>query len=187
MKKILSLLTLLLCIASGAWADTETLFSATPTAAWKVPASTVDAEITSSYATITGGKMYLTNSQTGEKDMIKSQGGELAFQHTNNDTFFKVVLDNALQAGDVISARMQSRKDADLGLWFSTETPRPGTEPTSKIVLATASSQAWMTAPTYTVAEGDGICGETTFYIYRHTGKSTYFNTFTITAEAGTV
>ena len=126
--------------------------------------------------------MYLTNSQSSAKDMIKKQG-EMAFQHTNNDTFFKVVLDKALEAGDIISARMQSRTDADLGLWFSTATPRPGTEPTSKIVLVTASSQAWVTAPTYTVAEGDGICGETTFYIYRHTGKSTYFNTFTITRE----
>lgn len=127
--------------------------------------------------------MYLTNEQTSAKDMIKNQGGELAFQHTNNNTYFKVVLNKALEAGDVISARMQSRTDTDLGLWLSTATPRPETEPTSKIVLATASSQAWVTAPTYTVAAGDGICGETTFYIYRHTGKGTYFNTFTITRE----
>lgn len=183
MKKLITLLTLLLTVCSGAWADSETIFSANPTAVWSVPASTTDAEITSSVATISGGKMYLTNEQTSAKDMIKSQGGEFAFQHTNNDTWFKVVLDEALQAGDVISARMQSRTDADLGLWFSTSTSRPGTEPTSKIVLATASSQAWVKAPTYTVAEGDGICGETTFYIYRHTGKSTYFNTFTITRE----
>jgi hypothetical protein len=181
-KKFFTLLTLLLAVCSGAWAETETIFSANPTAAWSVPASTKDSEITSSYATITGGKMYLTNEQTSAKDLIKKQG-EMAFQHTNNNTFFKVVLDKALQAGDIISTRMQSRTDADLGLWFSTATSRPGTEPTSKIVLATASSQAWVTAPTYTVAEGDGICGQTTFYIYRHTGKSTYFNTFTITRE----
>ena len=127
--------------------------------------------------------MYLTNEQGSAKDMIKSQGGEMAFQHTNNNTWFKVVLGEALQAGDVISAKMQSRTDAELGLWLSTATSRPAEEPTSKIVLATASSQAWVTAPTYTVTEGDGICGETTFYIYRHTGKSTYFNTFTITRE----
>ena len=179
-KKIFTLLTLLLCVCGGAWADTETIFSATPTAAWSVPASTTNAEITSSYATISGGKMYLTNEQTSAKEMIKEQG-EMAFQITNNNTYFRVVLNKALAAGDVISAKMQTRKDADLGLWFSTATSRPGTEPTSKIVLATASSQDWVTAPTYTVAENDGICGETTFYIYRHTGKSTYFNTFTIT------
>ena len=182
MKKLFTLLTLLLCVVGGVKAETETIFSANPKAAWSVPASTTDSEITSSYATITGGKMYLTNQQTKAIDMIKSQG-ELAFQHANNNTFFKVVLDNALQAGDVISARMQSRTDTELGLWFSTATSRPGTAPTSKIVLATAASQAWVTAPTYTVTAGDGICGETTFYIYRHTGKSTYFNTLTISRE----
>jgi hypothetical protein len=32
--------------------------------------------------------MYLTNQQTAAKDMIKKQG-EFAFQHTNNNTFFK--------------------------------------------------------------------------------------------------
>lgn len=179
MKKLFTLTMLLLCAVVGAWAEEITIFSATPTSAWSVPASTSDAEITSTYATISGGKMYLTNSQGSAKDMIKKQG-EMAFQHTNNDTFFKIVLDKALQAGDVISARMQTRTDTDLGLWLSTATARPGSEPTSKIVVATASSQAWVSAPTYTVAEGDGICGETTFYIYRHTGKSTYFNTLTI-------
>ena len=182
MKKLITLLTLLTMIGGGKlWADTETIFSANPTTAWSVPASTTDAEITSSYATISGGKMYVTNEQTSAKDMLKEQG-EMAFQHTNNNTFFKVVLNKTLEAGDVISARMQSRTDADLGLWFSTATTRPN-ECTAKIDLATASSQAWVTAPTYTVAEGDGICGEKTFYIYRATGKSTYFNTFTITRE----
>jgi len=180
MKKLFTLLTLAVLSIGSAWAADEIIFSANPTAAWSVPASTTDAEITSTYATITGGKMYLTNNQSDAKDMLKKQGGEYAFQHTSNDTFFKVVLDKALEAGDVISARMQSRTDTDLGLWFSTATSRPS-ESTSKIVLATASSQAWVTAPTYTVTTGDGICGETTFYIYRHTGKSTYFNTFVIT------
>ena len=186
MKHLLKKAFLLLALVGGvnsAWADDKVIFSATPTAAWSVPASTTDGEITSSYATISGGKMYLTNQQTSAKDMIKKQG-ELAFQHTNNNTFFKVVLDKALQAGDVISVRMQSRTDADLGLWFSTEASRPGSEPNAKIVLLTAASQAWVDAPTYIVAEGDEIIGKTTFYIYRHTGKSTYFNTFVITRPA---
>ena len=185
MKKLITLTMLLLfAIVGGVEAEETVIFSAYPTTAWNVDASTTDAEITSSNATITGGKMYLTNEQTSAKEMIKKQGGELAFQHTNNNTFFKVVLSQALQAGDVISVRMQSRTDADLGLWFSTADSRPGSDPTSKIVLEKAASQAWVTAPTYTVAEGDGICGETTFYIYRATGKSTYFNTLTITRTA---
>ena len=155
-------------------------FSAIPTAAWSVPASTTNAQIGSSYATITGGKMYVTNGQTDARDLIKNQGGEWAFQHTNNNTFFKVELYNALQAGDVISVRMQSRTDTNLGLFFSTATSRPSSA-TAQIVLPQASAQAWTDGLTYTVAAGDGICGVKTFYIYRAEGKSTYFNSFAIT------
>lgn len=155
-------------------------FSAIPTAAWSVPASTTNAQIGSSYATITGGKMYVTNGQTDARDLIKNQGGEWAFQHTHNNTFFKVELYNALQAGDVISVRMQSRTDTNLGLFFSTATSRPSSA-TAQIVLPQASAQAWTDGLTYTVAAGDGICGVKTFYIYRAEGKSTYFNSFAIT------
>ena len=174
--------------SNGAWADTATLFSATPVADWSVPASTTDAEITSSYATITGGKMYVTNFRESDVNVVYIRKEELAFVHSSNkDMFFKVVLNNALQAGDVISTRILSQSgsysDDDRGLWFSTATSRPDTEPTSKIVLAHASSTEWVTAPTYTVAEDDGICGETTFYIYRHNTHNTCFNTFTITRK----
>ena len=109
----------------------------------------------------------------------------MAFQHTNNNTFFKVTLDEALKAGDVISVKMQSRTDTDLGLWFKDSSDR-GSEGTAKIVVATADEQSWVDAPTYTVAEGDEICGKTTFYIFRHTGKSTYFNTLVITRGGST-
>ena len=115
----------------------------------------------------------------------KKQGNEYAFQCTNNNTFFKVVLDEALQAGDVISVRMQSRTDTDLGLFFDKNDSRPS-ETSTSIILATASEQAWVDVPTYTVAEGDAICGEKTFYIFRATGKSTYFNTFKITRSSTT-
>ena len=120
-----------------------------------------------------------------QEKQIKKQGGEYAFQCTNNNTFFKVVLDEALQAGDVISARMQSRTDTDLGLFFDKSDSRHS-ETTTSMILVTAEEQAWVDVPTYTVAEGDAICGEKTFYIFRATGKSTYFNTFKITRAGAT-
>ncbi len=181
MKKIFTLISMAL-MAIGVNAQT-TIFSAQPIEAWDVPAGSTDVEITSEYATITGGKMYVTSQQEEAKAMLKKQGGEFAFQCTNNNTFFKVVLNEALQAGDVISTRMQSRNDTDLGLLFC-----PGersTEVASKIDLPTASVQEWTETTPYTVATGDGICGLTTFYIYRATGKSTYFNTFAITRPGG--
>ena len=185
MKKIFTL------IAVAAMALTvnaqSTVFSATPLstleANWDTP--TGETEITAAYAEIAGGKMYTINQQSSEKQMIKKQGNEYAFQCTNNNTFFKVVLDEALQAGDVISARMQSRTDTDLGLFFDKSDSRPS-ETTTSMILVTAEEQAWVDVPTYTVAEGDAICGEKTFYIFRATGKSTYFNTFKITRAGAT-
>lgn len=161
----------------------ENPFSATPTAAWSVPASTTDAEITSSYAAIAGGKMYVTNGQSGGKNLITKTGNQFGFGLTNSNTFFKVVLDHALKAGDVISFNIKEVDATGNGLWFTTASSRPqdSNPPTAKSVVDPNTSQSWVTAPTYTVATGDGICGETTFYIYRATGKSTYFNTFTIT------
>ena len=156
-------------------------FSANPIAAWDAPASS-ETEITSTNATVTGGKIYAINQQESAKAMIKNQGGEVAFQCTNNNTFFKIVLDKALQAGDVISIRMQSRTDTDLGLFFAASDSRPN-ETTTSIILPTAESQAWVAAPTYTVKTDDGICGLTTFYAFRATAKSTYFNSFTITRK----
>ena len=123
--------------------------------------------------------MYLTNGEKDAKDMIKKQSNIIAFCHTNNTTYFKVVLPNALQNGDVISADIY-RGDSGYGVWLSSSTPRPGSAPTAKIITA-GSSKAWETGLTYTVATGDGICGETTFYVYRATGNSTYFTNLTIT------
>ena len=185
MKKIFTL------IAVAAMALTvnaqTTVFSATPLttleANWDTPKG--ETEITATYAEIAGGKMYTINQQDAAKQMIKKQGTEYAFQCTNNNTFFKVVLDEALQAGDVISVRMQSRTDTDLGLFFDKNDSRPS-ETSTSIILATASEQAWGDAPTYTVAADDAICGEKTFYIFRATGKSTYFNTFKITRSSTT-
>lgn len=180
MKKIFTLFAVA-ALAVSAYAQT-TVFSATPTQAWDAPAG-AETQITD--ATITGGQMFAINQQEAEKAMIKNQGGEVAFQCTNNNTFFKVVLTEALQAGDVISARMQSRTDTDLGLFFGATDSRPGSTTTS-IILLTAEQQAWVETPTYTVKAEDDICGQSTFYIFRATGKSTYFNTFAITRDGST-
>lgn len=77
---------------------------------------------------------------------------------------------------------MQSRTDTDLGLFFAASDSRPN-ETTTSIILPKAESQAWVAAPTYTVKTDDGICGLTTFYAFRATAKSTYFNSFTITRK----
>lgn len=180
--------TLLFCVTvltgSGKlWAD-ETIFSAVAKTAWSVPASTSAAEITSTYATISGGNMYVTNEQTSAKDLIKEQGKK-AFQMTNNNTYFKVVLNNALQVGDVVSVSLRTGKTSDsadkqnIGLFLTKASSRPNSA-TASISVAPQSNNTWVDNLTYTVATNDEICGETTFYIYRAVGASTYFTNFTI-------
>ena len=171
-QKLFTLLTLLLVCISGAWATSVNFFTATATTAWKVSKNTSNADV-SAKATITGGQMYVTNAESSDKDLIKSQSSTMAFCCTNNGTFFKIVLPIVLQAGDVISADVY-RGGSKYGIWLSTSSSRPDSAPTSKIITA-GSSNAWENDLTYTVTAGDGIVGESTFYIYRATSNSTYF------------
>ncbi len=46
--------------------------------------------------------MYAINQQTSAKNLIAKNANAVGFSFTNNNTFFKIELDNPLQAGDVI-------------------------------------------------------------------------------------
>ena len=187
MKKILSLLTLLLCVCSGAWAETETVFSATciVTSNVSVGKGTTDQEITAAQATVTGGSMFVSNGETSDKNLLSKEVGEsgnkkAAFSETNSKTFFKVVLTKALEAGDVIESLVYANGEKTgetPGLWLSTNTSR-----TRTVSMDIDGVAAWKNA-SYTVVAEDGIEGETTFYIYRGSGTSTHFTNFTITRE----
>ena len=170
-------------------------FSASATATLNVPANTTSGqEITSANATISGGKMYVYNGQTSNKDLIKTQGDVVAFQMTNNNTFFKVTLDNALMAGDKIKADIFGPKKKNgntnpRGLWLTTATPRPSDAPAAvlSVTNSSTSDDAWMTSEEYTVKTGDGICGEKTFYIYRAPENGTFFTDFTVTTSSAPI
>ena len=184
MKKFLTLLVLLACAIGQMKADTV-IFSADVTAkdAVSFNASSTT-EITSDYAAITGGTMYAVNQQTSAKNLIANNANAVGFSFTNNNTFFKIELDNALQVGDVIAARGVSNTGGLRGVWISTAESRPG-ECSTVVTVGQASSNAWVNLNPYTVKEGDGLAGASTIYIYRATGNSTYFDEFTIT-RAGT-
>lgn len=153
----------------------ETLFSAEIAASSEqstaAAVSSAGQELTSSQATVSGGFLYVCTT-AGSGTFTSKQSSVWYFASNANTNFFKVELDCALQAGDVISAYMQA---GSRGLWFSIATSRPASAPTAKV-----SSDAAGTF-TYTVQEDDGIEGESVFYIYRGTGNNTYFKTFTIT------
>ena len=176
----------------GSGEDVE-IYSATATAGLNVPAYTTSGmEITSDNATIKGGKLYVYNGQDSGKNLITNEkGSTYAFLMTNSDTFFKVSLDKALAVGDKIKADIYGPKinnnneEQPRGLWLTTASSRPKSAPTATLSVTntSTSSDAWMASSDYIVTTDDGICGETTFYIYRATGNSTYFTDFTITRE----
>lgn len=118
--------------------------------------------------TIKGGSVTVSNGQTSEKNLVTSAG----FAMANGNTFFTVTLDEPLQAGDVITATMSQN---GRGLKFATADAYSNDYP------GEAASDVNFS---YTVAQGDGICGESTFNVFRATGNSTYFNNFTITRPA---
>lgn len=172
--------------------STKTVFSTTATAALSVSALS-SVEITSDNATTTGGKIYAVNNFTNDdkpdgeaKNMIKTQSKVVAFQHTNNTTYFKIELDEALQAGDVISSKAYLRDDTAIGLWLTPSEERPSAEPNTKMVSDKISTTGWGELPTYTITADDGLAGVKTFYIHRATDKSTYFTDFTITRPSTT-
>jgi len=141
--------------------------------------------ITASDATLVGGTMTAINNETSDKDLINKQSNYYMFCMTNNGTFFKVELNQALAEGDVISAKTYTRTDTELGLWISTATSRPGSC-SSALTIAAATTAGYESLSDYTVTSTDGLVGATTIYIYRHTGKSTYFNEFKIVRPAAT-
>ena len=146
-------------------------------------ANTTDQEITSEQATIKGGKLYATNGENSDKVLIGKQGNYYMLCLTNNSTRFKVELDHALAAGDIISAKTFSRTDSKLGLWISTATSRPNTC-TAELAIDAVQTAAYEDFSSYTVTADDGLVGAKTIYIYRAVGKSTYFDEFTITRPA---
>lgn len=158
------------------------LFTADVTATEVVSFAKGTTEITSSWADIEGGKMSAISEQADAKNLIGKQGKDplyYMFCMTNNNTYFKVDLNFALAVGDVISANTYSRDDTPLGLFISTASTRPGSCDT-KLSIDAVKTVAYEPLSSYTVKEGDGLVGAKTFYIYRETGKSTYFDDFKI-------
>ena len=184
MKKILTFLILLACAAGQMKAETV-LFSADVTANDAVEfAASSTTEISNADATITGGTMYAINQQEQVKNLIAKQGGSFAFSITNNNTFFKVVLNQELKVGDVINARTYTRTDTELGIWLSTSDTRPGSC-NAALTCEEATTASWADLSSYVIPEGSELVGAKTFYIYRSVGKTVYFDEFTIT-RAGT-
>ena len=159
----------------------EVVFSATVIATSDQSFANGTTEITSEQATIVGGKMYAINEQADSKNLIGKKGSVYYFSMTNNNTYFKVVLDKALAVGDVITADALGgvKNNVNKGIWVSTSSTRPNEAPACAATSAEESVIAGLL--NYTVAEGSEYVGATELYIYRAAGATEYFNNFKIT------
>ena len=183
---------LLVAIVTGAKAAPEAIFSAqvaaTSNQSWTGTSDGVTTELTSAQATVTGGKMYVVTYQTSSKNLISAQSSVYYFTETNNNTYFKVELNTALQAGDVIAADVLTNGAGSSnarGIWVTSATTRPSDAPACDLTAESSTGKEALNI-TYTVSEDDGICGETILYLYRATGNSTYFKNFTVSRESST-
>lgn len=152
------------------------VYSAVTTATGNISISTTEGlELNTSThkTTTTGGKMYVISKQSDSKNLITNG----SFCHTNNDTYFKLELACALEAGDVISVSVGKDGSNDRGVWVSTATSRPSSAPACALTAKNSS----LVPKTYIVTTTDEYVGKDVFYIYRATGNTTYFNNISIT------
>ena len=199
MKKKLSLLMIaLVALASYAVqqitraSEPETIFSATVIATSDQNFDAGTTEIAATQATITGGKMYAVNNQTSAKKLIGKKTNYY-FSMTNNNTYFKVVLDKALAVGDVITAdalagqKTSGDPATNKGIFVSTTEVTNGNftvKPACQGIDGNEGSDAVIEGLLkYTVTEGDEYVGKTELYIYRAAGATEYFGNFKITRE----
>ena len=199
MKKKLSLLMIaLVALASYAVqqitraSEPETIFSATVIATSDQNFDAGTTEIAATQATITGGKMYAVNNQTSAKKLIGKKTNYY-FSMTNNNTYFKVVLDKALAVGDVITAdalagqKTSGDPATNKGIFVSTTEVTNGNftvKPACQGIDGNEGSDAVIEGLLkYTVTEGDEYVDKTELYIYRAAGATEYFGNFKITRE----
>ena len=139
-----------------------------------IAGNTTDLELNVSThkTTVTGGSMYVTSQQGEAKNLITSKG----FAMTNNNTFFKISMDCELQEGDIISIEVGNDGANERGVWVSSATSRPNSQPECALTATNAS----LVPVTYTVTQSDEYNGKKVLYIYRATANSTYFNNINI-------
>ncbi|MBP3775812.1 MAG: InlB B-repeat-containing protein [Prevotella sp.] len=187
MKKLFTLLTLALISIGSAWGADGDLFSAVCTATGDVsiPNKTTEVpetEITTN-ATISGGRMYVINGQSSAKKLLTKNG----FCMTNNNTYFKIVLNTALAVGDEISVTYTGGdKDGNpKGVKVSSTEYTEGNAGDHDCTgtSITVSDQILE----YYVKADDEYVGKTTLYIYRAVGATQNFKSIKVTSAANIV
>lgn len=168
MKKILTLLTLLLGVGSAAWADTETvtLLSYTVTSE-----STNGSDLTAGDGTIKFG------AEKFEARSVSSSGYGYKMDGDNGSKYALLTVATELAVGDKIVITGSQSSSNTTGYKFTDDT----TPTTTYGTLAVAANKNEQTN-TYTIPTGSGLIGKNSFYIFRNT-NSIYLHKVEITRE----
>lgn len=148
---------------TGGETTTETVFS------YDVPASG-ELSTTDTNEGVTGGKIMFASS--------KNEGDR--YKNGNDAKYVKVTLSgNSLKAGDVISVKA-SASNSGYGCFAALDTDK---KTTLKLGNLTGKGPEYIS---YTVTERDILNGQSSFYLFRESGKSFYVHSITITRKTTT-
>ena len=146
-------------------------------------ASNEDLNLTSDYATVTGGKALVHNGKSKAADIINNKGNIVL--NGSSGTYVELTLNTPLQEGDVIT--FTSDENPIGSFWLTT--------------TSTNNKNCSVTNGTYTVMSSDGLATSTKLYVWNNkdgkfksititrNGSSTETSGYTVTATAenGTV
>lgn len=148
---------------TGGETTTETVFS------YDVPASG-DLSTTDTNEGVTGGKIMFASNKNAESK----------YKIDNDAKYVKVTLSgNSLKAGDVISVKA-SASNSGYGCFAALDTDK---KTTLKLGNLTDKGPEDIS---YTVTKTDILNGQSSFYLFRETGKSIYVHSITITRKTTT-
>ena len=133
-------------------------------------ASNADLNLTSEYATVTGGSALVHNGKDKAVDIIylKNSKGNIALNGSGG-TYAKLTLDTPLQEGDVIKF---TSDESSIGSFYLTTTSAKDTK-------------CSVSGGTYTVTSSDGLVNSTVLYVWSN--SSGKFKSITITRTGSSI
>ena len=150
---------------TGGTGTSNDIFSLTVTYNQKYNLSSgADLNLTSDYATVTGGSALVHNGKSDPVDIIylKNSSGNIALNGSSG-TYVKLTLNTPLQEGDVIKF---TSDESSIGSFYLTKT-------------STKDENCSVSGGTYTVTSSDGLVNSTVLYVWsKSSGK---FKSITIT------
>ena len=128
--------------------------------------SGADLNLTSDYATVTGGSALVHNGKSSDVKIIylKNGSGNIAL-HGSSGTYVKLTLNTPLQEGDVIKF---TSDESSIGSFYLTTTSAKDTK-------------CSVSGGTYTVTSSDGLVNSTVLYVWSN--SSGKFKSITITRD----